>query len=132
MAARVMMEKDNLLQLGRLKDLLNPALPPGQKLWLDLAPAYIAIDRQRLTGVSAATYHALGSGQQQEARKKASAALIARIGVIVQRRHDIVHNCDRPKNAPQSMKPGTARNALTDIRSFINVLDAHLDDHRIH
>ena len=27
MAARAMMEKDNMLQLGRLKDLLNPVLP---------------------------------------------------------------------------------------------------------
>lgn len=32
-----------MLQLGRLRDLLNPNMPPNQKLWIDLAPQYIAL-----------------------------------------------------------------------------------------
>lgn len=132
MSARAMMEKDNLLQLARIKELLNPALPASQKLWLDLAPTFIALDCKRLTGVRAATYNALGPHDRAEARKKASAAVLRRLGVIVQRRHDVVHNCDRPKNAPQPMKPGSAKNVLTDLKSFVDILDAHLDAHRVY
>jgi hypothetical protein len=49
------------------------------------------------------------------------------IGVIVQRRHDIVHNCDRPRNAPQPLKVGSARNMLTDVGAFVEVTDTHID-----
>jgi hypothetical protein len=132
MAARAMMEKDNMLQLGRLKELLNPALPPGNKLWFDLAPRYIAIDRKRLTGISVAEYAALGGDDKAEARRKAASHTLLRVGSIVQRRHDIVHNCDRPKSAPQPLKVGSARNMLTDVGDLVSVLDAHIETHRVY
>lgn len=127
MAARAMMEKDNLLQLGRLKDLVNPVLPAGAKLWTDVAPAFIALDRKRLAGISASDYAALSTTKKVVAKRKAAAAVLRRIGVIVQRRHDIVHNCDRPKNAPQLLKIGSARNMLTDVGAFVDVTDKHID-----
>jgi hypothetical protein len=131
MAARAMMEKDNMLQLGRLKDLLNPNLPVGRKLWIDLAPQYVALDRKRLAGISAADYALVGAPQRPDTHKKVAAAVLRRVGEVIQRRHDIVHNCDRPKSAPKPLKPGSAKNMLTDVESFVIILDAHLDCHWI-
>jgi hypothetical protein len=132
MAARAMMEKDNLLQLGRVKDLLNPDLTPGHKLWADLAPQYIALNRKRLCGVTVAEYAGYDGQRKQAARTTAAAAVLRRMGAIVQRRHDIVHNCNRPKNTPQVLKVGTAKNMLVDIRSFVTILDDHRSAHKAH
>lgn len=90
MAARALMERDNLLQLSRLKELFNPALPRGQKLWDDLAPAYVSLNRRRLTNISSTGYAALSGVAKSKAPKKASSAVLARIGEIVQRRHDAI------------------------------------------
>jgi hypothetical protein len=59
MAARALMEKDDLLKLSRLKELFNPALPKGHKLWGDLARSYVNLDRRRLTGITSTEYTAL-------------------------------------------------------------------------
>lgn len=131
MSARAMMERDNLLQLGRLRELLNPALRPGQKLWHDLVPQYIALDRLRLTGIRRSAYARLPPHDRGRVRRSAANSVLRRIGEIVQRRHDIVHNCDRPKLAKQRLSLSAAKKMLTDIESFVTILDDHLDQHRL-
>jgi len=131
MAARARMEKDNLLQLGRLKDMFNPVLPTGQKLWVDLATTYVALNRPRLTGTNQADFTAKTGKDKQKAREKAAAAVLRRIGVIVQRRHDVVHNCDRPKTAIQGITRSAASKMIADIKSFATILDDHLEAHRL-
>lgn len=131
MASRALMERDNLLQLGRLKELFNPALPPGQRLWTDMADAYVALDRKRLTGIRRAEYAALTGQARSRAPAKASAALLRRMGEIVQRRH-VVHNCDRPKTAKQPLSLSAAGKMLTDVNDFVCVLDDHVDAHRLY
>jgi hypothetical protein len=59
MAALALMERDNLLQLGRLKELFNPALPPGQRLRADMLGNSIAFDRMRLAGIRRHQFMAL-------------------------------------------------------------------------
>jgi len=54
-----------------------------------------------------------------------------RIGDLVQRRHDIVHNCDRPKSRPQRTGVSSARNAIADIEGFVAFVDEHIDARRI-
>jgi hypothetical protein len=54
------------------------------------------------------------------------------MGDIVQRRHDIVHNCDRPKTAKQRLTLGQAKAMLADVHDFVKILDQHLDAHRIY
>lgn len=130
MAARAMMDRDNVLQITRVKGLFNPILPANQQLWKGPARAYIALDRKRLTGTRLAPYRAKSSTEQRVVEKAVSGHLRKRIGGIIQRRHDIVHNCDRPKSSPQRMKVGSARNMLRDLEDFVRVLDAHLDAHR--
>ena len=66
-----------------------------------------------------------------KAKKAAVAAMLRRIGSIVQRSHDIAHNCDRPRYQYQALTDAQAKKMLEDIESFVSVLDKHLDDHRI-
>jgi hypothetical protein len=132
MAARALMERDNLLQVGRLKELFNPALPTGQKLWADLAPAYVKVDRKGLTGFRKAEYGALTGKARSDAPKQVAAAVLKRMATIIQRRHDVVHNCDRPKTAVKPLKLTTARAILRDVHDFVTVLDDHLQLHRIY
>jgi hypothetical protein len=58
------------------------------------------------------------------------AHLLWHIGTIIQRRHDIVHNCDRPRSAKQGLTIAAARKHLTDIEDFVTIPDAHIDMHR--
>ena len=132
MAARALMERDNLLRLGRLKDLFNPALPPGHRLWADMVDDYVALDRKRLTNIRRAPYTRLTGEARSKAARKASAALLRRMGEIVQRRHDIAHNCDRPKTAKQKLSLPQASKMLTDVHDFVSILDNHLDAHRLY
>lgn len=130
MAARALMERDNLLRLSRLRDLFNPALPKGQKLWDDVAQNYVHLDRRRLTGIKRDDYAALTGDAKAKAPKKAAAAVLLRIGEIVQRRNDIAHNCDRPKTAKQPLTLPSAKKMLVDVRDFVTILDDHLETHR--
>lgn len=132
MAARSMMEKDNLLQVRRVKGLINPVLPKSCELWEDVALAYIAVGRKRLTGISPAEFAKVPAAKRPGAQRKAASHLLDRIEGIVQRRHDIAHNCDRPKNAPRPLKAGTARNMLADISAFVTILDNYVDAHRLY
>jgi hypothetical protein len=132
MAARALMEKDNLLQLGRLKDLLNPALPSGHKLWEDLAQEFVDLDRKRLTGIRKSAYASLTGQAKTKGPRKVSAAILKRMGEIVQRRHDVVHNCDRPKTAKQRISLPKAKKMLVDVEDFVMILDDHLDAHRLY
>jgi len=132
MAAGALMERDNLLQFGRLKDLPNSSLPPGPKLWQDLVDDFVALDRRRRAGFRRAEYAALTGGARADGRKRVSAAALSRMGEIVQRRHDVVHDCDRPKTAKQPLTPAQAGKVLTDVRDFATILDDHLQAHRIY
>jgi hypothetical protein len=132
MAARGRMEKDNMLQLGRVKDSFNPALPNGCKLWADVVPDYIALNRKRLARYSAAEYAALPANSLPEAKRQVAAHALKRMGSIVQRRHDVVHNCDRPKQALTALRHNAARDMIRDVKDFVTILDDHLQAHRIH
>lgn len=128
-AARRRMDRENMLQVGRVKDMLNPVLPNGQKLWMDVIDKYIALNRKRLTGINQAELAAVPANKRTDAQKKAVAALLRRIGSIVQRRHDIAHNCDRPKVALQIIDEPRTKKMLADIKSFVTILDDHLTTH---
>lgn len=131
MAARERMERENLMRVSRVKSMLNPGLPPGQKLWSDLIDTYIGLNRKRLTQWKTAEVSAATPARAAEMRTEAATALQSRIGQIVQRRHDIAHNCDRPKTAIQSITSVQAKRMLEDIGDFVRILDDHLAAHRI-
>lgn len=132
MATRALMERDNLLRLSRLRDLLNPALPHGQKLWGDLAQDFVDLNRKRLARYRKDEYAALSGEARTKGPKAVTNQVMNRLGEIVQRRHDIVHNCDRPKTAKQSMTLGQAKAMLADVHDFVKILDRHLDAQRLY
>ena len=131
MAARALMEKDNLLRLSRLKSLLNPALPAGHKLWDDLAQDFVDLDRKRLAGMRKSSY-ARSQAERKPRVRGRFRPTCSRMGEIVQRRHDVVHNCDRPRTAKQRTSLPKAKKMLVDIEDFATILDDHLDAHRLY
>lgn len=131
MAARGLMDRDNMLQTTRIKGMFNPALEANHKLWVGLMPTYLGLARKRLTGArTLAEVMALGGNHRKKAIAAAQSAMMERIGDIVQRRHDIVHNCDRPKQAITAITPTQAKWMVADIRSFVEILDDHVQAHR--
>lgn len=131
MAARKVMERDDMLSIGRLPDYFNPILPAGQKLWVDFLPRIQGHGYARLSGPRSAAEIAAMAGKAKESATKASIeAIKSRLSAIIQIRHDWIHNCGRPKAAIQPLTDGEARVRIRDIRIFVTELDDHLEAHR--
>lgn len=131
MAARAIMEKDNMLSPSRVDDMFNPVLPVNQKLWSDFIPLMLAHGYKHLTGPRTnAEIKTLAGKDREAATKKAISSLKARLGAIVQIRHDWIHNCGRPKTAIARYSHGEARLRIRDIRLFVETFDDHIEAHR--
>ena len=131
MAAREVMERENVLDLDRVKELFNPVLPKGEKLWPNVMDRVISRDWKRLTGIGKREYRTLSRGDQAKARKAAVKAMKDRVGDTIQLRHDWIHNCGRPKNAIRKLTPNQAKARIREVRAVIEVVDEHLISHRI-
>ncbi|MGN6556879.1 MAG: hypothetical protein ACTHLH_02565, partial [Solirubrobacterales bacterium] len=80
MATRALMERDNLLRLSRLRELLNPALPTGQRLWGDLAQDFVDLNRKRIAGFRKDEYAALTGAAKAEGPKTVTNQVMKRMG----------------------------------------------------
>ena len=122
MAAREMIEDENVLSIEKIKKLFNQFFDANSKIiskptiedWLRHADA-----KKRMFGRSRAEYDALTNAQKDGAKKAAVDRFIARMTTLFQRRHDCIHNCDRPKVAPQTITPGQTQKALYDIKFLV-------------
>ena len=131
MAARKVMEREDMLNISRLNDHFNPILPPDQKVWADFLPMLFAHRRKRFTGPLMAEEIAALEGQDRTtAMNTAIAAVKKRLGGIIQIRHDWIHNCGRPRVAIVTYTHGEATARVRDIRDFVEGLDDHLETHR--
>lgn len=130
MAARNLMERQNVLSISLVDDLFNPILPPAQKLWLGYIPVLIAHNRARLTRHTSNTIAGLSGKPLEDAKKQATLALKKRIGLIVQDRHDWIHNCARPKSAIKQTNATAAKRAIDDVKLFVTTIDDHVETHR--
>jgi hypothetical protein len=130
MAARKVMERENILSLRRIDDMFNPILPTGQKIWAEFVPALIALGRKRLTGITPSEMAALTGSRKGDATKKAATAVRDRIAGISQIRNDWIHNCARPKTAIQEWTHGEAATRIRDVKDVIYALDDHIEAHR--
>ena len=70
---------------------------------------------RRLFGRTGQEYDALVNADRDGARKAATDKFIARMTAILQRRHDCIHNCDRPRVAAQKITAPQTEKALQDI-----------------
>lgn len=124
MAARELIERENVLSLGRIRDLFNHFFSSSQKIINESTiEAWIlhADSKQRLWGISKIGYRALPTQQaKNEARKTAVEKFEERMSGIFQRRHDCIHNCDRPKTAVQPISKTAVQKAIQDIEFLVN------------
>ncbi len=130
MAARELIERDSVLELKKISQLLNQFLPKGQKLFGDVLPHWMRStgSNARLFGISTAQAQDLTSVQMSAQVKTAKLVLGKRFKNIFQKRHDCIHNCDRPRVAIQSVgSPGSVRNVIHDVRFLVEHSDRHID-----
>lgn len=122
MAARELIEDDNVLSLDKVKKLLNLFFRDGHKLMTEeTVESWIthADGRQRLLGTTRGPYNRLAVADKNRAKKAALKRLEERMDEVFQRRHDCIHNCDRPKVAPQGITEASAEKAMQDVRFVV-------------
>jgi hypothetical protein len=129
MAARKMMERENVISLSAIQSLFNKFFRKGHKFFGDALDSWItgADSRIRLFGISAADYQALTDHGKNKARENAIERFEDRFRGIFQRRHDCIHNCDRPRISPQPLdKSGTVVKVIQDVEYLVNRCDEHI------
>ncbi|WHZ36514.1 hypothetical protein [Sagittula sp. MA-2] len=129
MAARELIEKESVLSLKQIKDLLNVFCRKDHRLlsqqtiegWVLHGDA-----QQRHFSVSRANFLATAGAARNTARKSALEALDRRMQTIFQRRHDCIHNCDRPKYAIQPISSDATRKAIEDVGFLVARCTDHM------
>lgn len=130
MAARKMMERQNVLSLKAVQELFNKFFPDGQKFFRDQLDAWMSHPdaRIRLFGVSPADYRAMTDFARRAAREGAVNQFEERFRTIFQRRHDCIHNCDRPRISVQPLeRGGTVLKVIQDIEFLVSRCDEHIN-----
>lgn len=132
MAARKMMERENVLRLKTIQDLFNKFFRPGHRFFRDLLSTWMVHPnaKKRLLGVTPSAYGSIppGTPAQRTALDSAWQQLSDRFQAIFQRRHDCIHNCDRPRVSPQSLKrSGTVVKVIEDVEFLVERCDDHIN-----
>jgi len=128
-AARAIVERDSVLSLGRVHSLFNPFFRENAKFYDGVLDDWISKHPTpgRMFGISYTQYAALRGQSRHDARKRAKEKLSSRFEQIIQRRHDCIHNCDRPKHALLRILPGTVEKVIVDIGFFVSQCNSHID-----
>lgn len=132
MAARKMMERQNVLSLEQIRKLFNQFFRPTHKFFGEFVLEAWVVDpprgRKRLFGVARDAYSLLGDADRRAALKEAGNQMDERFRVIFQRRHDCIHNCDRPKTSLQLLQcGGTVFKVIEDVEFLVTRSDAHIN-----
>jgi len=130
MAARKMMERETVISLSAIQSLFNKFFRKGYRFFRDLYDAWICHpdSKMRLFGITRSKYMALSDSAKHRAREAASEQFESRFGAIFQRRHDCIHNCDRPRVSPQPLgKPVLVIRAIQDIEFLVERCDEHIN-----
>lgn len=129
MAARKMMERENVISLPAVQTLFNKFFRKGHRFFGDLLDAWISRpdSKRRLFGVSREDYAMMTDADKHKARDNATDQFDDRFRAIFQRRHDCIHNCDRPRMSPQPLdKGGTVLKVIQDVDFLVNRCDEHI------
>lgn len=130
MAARKMMERETVLSLDSARTLFNKFLPPGRKFFRDCLDAWMSRPdaKIRLFGVAPSDYLAMNDMARRTARDGAKSQFDERFRAIIQRRHDCIHNCDRPRRSPQPLRGAdVVRRVIQDVEFLVDRCDEHID-----
>jgi hypothetical protein len=129
MAARQMMERENILKLETIRSFFNKFFRKDRKFFHNLLADWIVKPnaKKRLFGISSIAFTGLASQEQSKAVHAAWDQMQERYRTIFQRRHDCIHNCDRPKVSPQPLKrSGTVLKVIQDIEFLVVHSDQHI------
>jgi hypothetical protein len=129
MAARKMMERETVLSLPTVQTLFNKFFRRGHRLFRDRMADWIVHPnaRKRLFGITRAAFNALAPNQRGQAIEDAQEQMEARYRDLFQRRHDCIHNCDRPRVSPQALHlGGTVLKVIQDAEFLVHRCDEHL------
>lgn len=130
MATRQFMEKSSVLSLKEIRELFNNFFPAkkNKKLFYEVIDMWITYSSApvRVFGVSLSDYNTTTGKLRDTARKKANMAIGNRYRMIFQRRHDAIHNCDRPRTKPQAIDSGNVKTMLIDISFLVERFHHHL------
>jgi hypothetical protein len=127
MVARELMEDASVLSLGRIRELFNHFFRKGYKVLNSdtIEPWILHADaKTRCMGISPSQYRA--SVNKSKTRKNAIQKLEQRFACIFQRRHDCIHNCDRPKIALQRISGSEAKKIIEDVVFLVSRMDESL------
>jgi hypothetical protein len=131
MAARKMMERENVLSLSTIQELFNKFLRQDKRFFkASVLEAWIchADATTRLFGIRRAAYLLLSSHDKEQACKQVREILAARFKDLFQRRHDCIHNCDRPRVSPQPLStPRTVFKVIEDVEFLVNRCEEHIN-----
>jgi hypothetical protein len=129
MAARKMMERETVLHLKTIQDLFNKFFRKGHRFFGDLLAGWIIHPdaTKRVFKISATRFHSLAPALKANAVADAYDQMRDRYTTIFQRRHDCIHNCDRPRVAPQSLTdPGIVAHVCADVDFLVRRCDEHI------
>lgn len=119
-----------MVAMERIRDTFNSFLRHGQKLFEANVIDHLIMNLnapQRLTGITPTNYRKLTGKPLASAKKAARKKIVARFRDIFQRRHDCIHNCDRPKLALQQLTPSSTKKVLQDIALLVEYCDSHFE-----
>ncbi len=122
MAARELIEDENVLALDKIKTLFNQFFRNRHKLLtIETIEGWILHRnaKSRLFGMTSTAFRALSNQQKNAARKDALDKFNELFGEIFQRRHDCIHNCDRPKTALQQISAVAVKKRLEDVEFLV-------------
>lgn len=122
MAARELIESENVLSLEKVRSLFNHFFRRGHKLLnQDTIERWILHPqaKSRLFGLTPTQYRARPAADKAQAKKDAIEQFELHFEEIFQRRHDCIHNCDRPKIAVQQIQATAVMKKLQDIEFLV-------------
>jgi len=130
MAARKMMERENVLSLPAVQTLFNKFFRKGHRFFHDRIADWLVHpnSKKRLFGITRAAFNVLAAAQREPAIVDAQEQMKMRYRELFQRRHDCIHNCDRPRVAPQPLaQGGTVLKVIEDAEFLVQRCDEHID-----
>jgi hypothetical protein len=129
MAARRMMAYESVISLATIQTLFKKFFRKGHRFFGDLLNTWMSRPdaKTRLFGVTSADYLAMNDKDKLSARENAKGQFEERFKKIFQRRHDCIHNCDRPRVSPQPLdKGGTVLKVIQDVEYLVHRCDEHI------
>lgn len=129
MAARELVEKENVLSFPQIKGLFNQFFPKKRGLlsrdrvlsWITDPQA-----KHRHFGLSAAQLAAVPAANLDATKDKALEHFETKLTTVFQRRHDCIHCCDRPKSAIQTINLSAVQKKIEDVEFLVNRCHAEL------